>query len=486
MGCGDDSSSSSSEKEVATSKGDCVFAASPFGAGDGTPGDPYQVCTVAHFNEVGNYSDKYFLQVDNLNFIEESGHTPIGDFFGEYDGNDKAISNITVNETGLAAVFVQLTGTLKDITFSDISITGGSIGVAGVVGYNHGVIDGLTVSGNLTVASSDVEMPMGGVVLYNFGAMSDVTFDGRIISGMEPLDEVTETTTPDSYMGGLVAKNINGATISSSYASVILEGRKYMGGCVGSNEGSVSNIECDSIMSFTNFSYYIGGVMGFNSGTALLVTANTTMHNPYKYTGGIAGISSGTIEKAVASGGIYSFGWSGTGGLLGRNSVGATLSLSKSNVTLFTDTLPSPSSVGGLVGINYATIENSYSYGKIEVNDDVGDTGGIVGLNGGTGEITNTYSNSEMIGGADNNFNNGGVGDNDGTITASFFNSAKTEKDDDEDNDALSAEELMVQANFCVMNEEIPPACIAGTEWDFEDVWSIVDGQMPTLAWENE
>ena len=96
--------------------------------------------------------------------------------------------------------------------------------------------------------------------------------------------------------------------------------------------------------------------------------------------GGLVGINEGTVNNSYSTGSVT--GASRVGGLVGLNEEGAVSnSYSTGNVT-------GDDQVGGLVGLNYDTIDNSYSTANVTGNEDVG---GLAGYQSGT--VSNSYYN---------------------------------------------------------------------------------------------
>ncbi len=129
--------------------------------------------------------------------------------------------------------------------------------------------------------------------------------------------------------------------------------------------------------------------------------------NGGSYVGGLIGYNQGTVQNSYATGSVN--GGSRVGGLVGLNAGTVTNSYATGSVS-------GDSDVGGLVGYNsYSTVENSYATGNVSGNEYVG---GLVGVNWGT------VSNSNASGSASGNEYVGGlVGGNEyGTVSNSYAN----------------------------------------------------------------
>ena len=127
-------------------------------------------------------------------------------------------------------------------------------------------------------------------------------------------------------------------------------------------------------------------------------------------TGGLAGLNYGTISNIYATGSV-SGGSFPVGGLVGRNRGTISNSYATSNVA------GGIKNAGGLVGSNYGTISNSYATGN--VTGGAYQVGGLVGVNYGSGTVSTSYA----IGGVSGSSNVGGlIGLNSGTVNNSYWN----------------------------------------------------------------
>ncbi|WP_206193249.1 beta strand repeat-containing protein, partial [Aliarcobacter cryaerophilus] len=129
------------------------------------------------------------------------------------------------------------------------------------------------------------------------------------------------------------------------------------------------------------------------------------------YVGGLAGENNGLIQNSYSSGSVN--GNEQVGGLVGRNWGGGRVqnSYASGSVTGFNE-------VGGLVGRSEgSTIENSYATGNVSGHSDIhSHVGGLVGFNDGT--IENSYASGTVNG---DNWVGGLVGKKYGLIENSFY-----------------------------------------------------------------
>jgi uncharacterized protein (TIGR02145 family) len=232
------------------------------------------------------------------------------------------------------------------------------------------------------------------------------TFDGggKVISGVY-------VNSSDDYKGffGYV---VSGATIKNlGIAASYVNGRYYVGSLVGWNSGTITDCYVAGYVMSSNWhgsGSYVGGLAGSNKGTITNCYATVEMSRG-DFIGGLVGSNEGgTITDSYAAGNVEG---SPAGGLVGSNEGGTiTNSFATGDVK--------GSIAGGLVGKNdsydkpNSTITNSYAIGKVSGEYS---TGGLVGENNGT--ITDSYATGNVSG---RKSVGGLVGENNGTITDSY------------------------------------------------------------------
>ena len=166
---------------------------------------------------------------------------------------------------------------------------------------------------------------------------------------------------------------------------------------------------------------YDVGLFGyFSSGVIKDVgTVNATVTGLH-YVGGLVGINHGTVNNSYSAGNVQGFG--NIGGLVGVNYGNVANSSSTASVTSTSSPYGFPA--GGLVGWNRGTISNSYSTGSVTGDSDIG---GLVGDNGGT--VNNSYATGNVTG--DDSFIGGLVGANYfGTVSNSYATGRVTGSED--------------------------------------------------------
>ena len=327
-------------------------------------GDTFHISTEAHLqglaqlvnSEISDFSEKTIILIDDITLT--GNHTPIGNnltntrrFLGIFDGNSKAISNL--------------------------SISSGNWNYAGLFGYvgTNGQIKNLTVN----VSKINVGNYAGGLAAF-YASIKPIENCGvNIEYGIHSPSILSGSIT--YYLGGLIGYGDGAITITNSYTT-----------------GNVSDAIESLILSSSN-SCYSGGLIGYVNGTIEIINSYTTgnvsssarpyygNYHTYSYSGGLVGNASATIaiSNSYSTGNITSAGRGGSGGLVGHGIGSISNSYTMGNVYNLSDNDYS----GGLVGIGGGVITNCYAGGIISG----GFSGGIFGEKI-SGTSTSVYYNS--------------------------------------------------------------------------------------------
>lgn len=340
---------------------------------------PVRISNIPDFYNISENPNMHYILTADLTFQPKDDWKIVADttdvemgFSGTLDGNGHTIYGLSprVEENGRSSMFgIISTGTVRNLNLSgvnhknanviasiaaenygtvencnvldmDISLSGDTVSVGGLVGYNYGLIASSETTGEIYLNAKNATI--GGIAAYNEGFIEDVAFRGKIETKRE--DEVSE-----SIAGGIVgfmaagsvynaATNVNlrqsGTTVyqggitgilsegeiykTSSLGSIIAEApadlfsSSYSGGMTGLlSSGLVmhSFSDCD-IKEYTAKSYG-GGISGFSesgmiqqcySTGSLLQTTDNPMSNEVKsYLGGIVGYNDmGTVYSTVS------------------------------------------------------------------------------------------------------------------------------------------------------------------------------------------
>ena len=235
-----------------------------------------------------------------------SNWTPISDFAGTFDGNNKTITGLTINKStesnvGLFTSIVE-GGTVKNLTLDDVNITASS-NVGAIAGENRGTIENCSVSGKVAGLSDKV--------------------------------------------GGIAGLTCYG-TITDCHSSATVEGEAYVGGIAGQSEataGNASIIACYSTGNVTStissVGSYVGGVVGQNKFGAILTACYATgnVKGGSNFVGGVVGDNYGTVTACYHATGSVTGSIRTTGGVVGQNTqYGTTVTACYWNGTVTNDT----------------------------------------------------------------------------------------------------------------------------------------------------
>ena len=229
--------------------------------GTGSADEPFLIKTADdlkkfayHYNE-GRFSNNVHIQLFNdIDCGEDEGFTTIADntdatFYGVFDGNHKTIYNLTMTGVGLFGYVSKDdefgVGTIKDLTLSNINLTGesGCDATGGIVAElsDGAVVSNCSVENSIIACATNESNPeVGGIV----GCLNNSTVTGCTVKNVQVKAETTYTgSRASSYAGGIAgnvdigtvsACEVENATIRSSH--VAADGYQSAGGIVGSCE----------------------------------------------------------------------------------------------------------------------------------------------------------------------------------------------------------------------------------------------------------
>ncbi len=312
---------------------------------------------------------------------------------------------------GTLGSFDDPSGRVRDVRLVDAFIASGDdatlSGVAaGLVATNLGTVDNVYVNAYLRGTQ-----PVGGIVAFNYPgatvshAYADITIDAHAAG---------------TGIGGVVGENFGTVDASSARGSINASGIDLhdgggltastgIGGLVGQNlGGTVSASSADVDITATN-SLQVGGLVGLNFWGSTIIDSSAS------------GDVNVTWANSLVNGLSY-------GGLVGDNNGGAIIHSSASgNLTVGTAGGEGQfvTDIGGLVGTNEAdlfgfggTIDNSTASGNVSVNGSGFSIGGAVGNNF-FGAISGVSASGNVSGGPATDGLGGLVGSNTGAISQS-------------------------------------------------------------------
>lgn len=274
------------------------LAFAQFSGGQGTAASPYQVANVTDLNNVRNYLLSYFIQTADIDLTGNTNWEPIAGggtaflFTGNYNGNGKIISNLTITRSGSA-----------------------NVGLFGHLG--QGTATDPAVIRNVHLVNVNVS-----------GARGTGSLVGRVTGNIYTLIEACSATgetgkrnvTGDAATGGLVGSN-NSVTETPGGAN-----NPIISKCYADIDVLYSGVEAISPLGAEKY----GGLAGCNQKGTILdsyargsVTANKTSTWAVYNVGGLAGciIYRGVVERSYSTGLVSGTGATSIGGLVGNNSV---------------------------------------------------------------------------------------------------------------------------------------------------------------------
>lgn len=327
----------------------------PANAAIGTVGNPYQISTAAHFDQLRSNPHWSAIVTVAVTLDDVADWVPVGTPENPYTGtftklaaiiSPVRISRLHITNSGTspleyAGLFGVNRGKISNIDVADatVSIAGGAINIGAVAGINAGIIENVFLSGSSVVCYyGTAAVDIGGIAGLNLGTIQN----SRNISN-----------------GVLLSAHVSNAETSfyySVYATVINNSAVYAGGIAGKNAGTIS--ACFA---------------GDNTSDAIETTGGNVFSS--RFAGGLAGrnaenaiiINCYTSQNAVVAGG-----------------------LNLSSIY---------SAAGGITATNNGIIRNVYTYSYLIKTylTETGYVGGIAGEQGATGMIYNSLSiNTEI------------------------------------------------------------------------------------------
>ncbi len=391
-------------------------------SGSGSATNPYQIKTrydleyMAYVTRDKNLYNCYFILVNDITltgYNDSNSWTPIGGntsagvdatkpFRGHFDGNNKTISGLYVNQTNRANGWTDYIGlfgvigpgaVIKDLTvnatFKGLELIGG------IAGYAYGNTDGFTISNctaNVTITGGYY---LGGIVgRADNGVISNCKTGGSLTRPTSI--SYTAPSNAWDYTLEVIKKDSNGNGIYGCLGGVVGVGENItISKCV--NDVTVVTNQTGNASNFA----YVGGVAGYIMNKSLVVDCENK-HNivGVHYVGGIVGTAVGTggvntpqiiscisysnsanpIRYVQATGGVG-------GGILGCGKMTIIRGCqNKSNVIGYNH-------MGGIVGNIVSSaqrgsvVEDCINGGKISGTDVY--IGGIVGASGSVDSATN-------------------------------------------------------------------------------------------------
>ena len=352
-------------------------------------------------------------------------------FSGDFDGNNKTVSNLHIDETSIGNVgfFAGLSQSAKvhDVTFSGAVVEGGSSSYSGVVAGNSlGIVE------NCRVNTSSVSGNYAGALVGN---------NSRQVNNCN----VSNVEIDASYSGGGIAGvsygKIEYCTVSGSDTKIIASGLSASaGGIVGqtSQESHISTsgrlLKCavDGITVSGSWAGGIAGENGFGILAQCVVTRTSIVH------------AANTASCRI-------------GGVVGYNSRGDIIASYSANSTVGEEGLASEA-IGGIVGYNFNSAANVYGCYSTNVsllgNATESGKGAIAGYNS-SGHVISCYAVLPQ-----------------GVTGITLIGKGTA---------AEHSVEVGESDYYSLINDVDEIKCADGTVWNAEEIWNLTASGYPTI-----
>ena len=269
--------------------------------GSGTIDDPFLVYHQNHLKQLGNTTPinylqggYFFKQIDDITLVGEWDPIGknIGPFTGNYDGNDRTISNLKIsngNSSFYAALFNSMDrSSISNLTLRNADIFGQD-NSAFLCGYiENSIIENIKVEGNISIETPWENNPIGVIGGYSY----DTTFRDVSVTGVVNLSK--NENYAGGYHGGLIGYcvkcNFSNCCVDSPEG--IIKGRYNTGGLIGGSDNDTTINNCYTRTNLKVYDQAVGGLIG-QCGSVVNNSYSdcqiTTTQNSLTYAGGLIG-----------------------------------------------------------------------------------------------------------------------------------------------------------------------------------------------------
>jgi hypothetical protein len=310
--------------------------------------------------------------------------------------------------------------------------------------------------------------PFSGVFDGNGHAIRNLTIDNSVGS---------------DYLG--LFGYLNGATVPNlRLENVNITASGLMSMYVGALAGSIFNTQlsgCSTSGNIASPDSTVGGLVGYaetDSSPAIVSLEDCVSVVGVQggtFVGGLVGTQGGCGILRCQANGLVT-GWQSVGGLVGMNVGGTIEQCSSASGILAND---SSNYAGGMVGLFFGTLTDSYAAGSLILGSNRSYSGGLVGNNYGT--ILRSYSACLIEWGSNNSSLGGLVGNTGGTVSDSFWDVWASGVSFSAGGIGLGTDEMMQLSTYTNAGWDFDPESVDGTP----AVWRIRDGYgYPQLVWQ--
>ena len=296
---------------------------------------------------------------------QNSDEEQLKGFAGIFDGNNHWIKGLVIeSDNKYQGLFGYLSGTVRNVVIKDSYISG-SEGVGAFVGLNAGKIENCKIENTIIKGKDKVGGFAGiGMTNSNFSGCVSEKNKCKIIG--------------NNNVGGIVGYLNNNSAISNCENRSTVTGKDYVGGIIGISFFGTDVSNCLSTEGNIEGKDYVGGLIGYSQ-SQIEKCFNKSNISADSYVGGLVGLNyvMGNISASFNYGDISSNG-DFIGGITGVNN--ATIVSTYNNGKVMSNNLEKEVSIGGISGQNLSegAVNNSYNVGKISGK---GAIGGIIGAN---------------------------------------------------------------------------------------------------------
>lgn len=211
--------------------------------------NPIYIETVEDFLNLEDDYNAYYQLVNDLDFSEVEEFTPLflsRAFSGNFDGNNKTLSNITINKRHTyTALIGRNAGTIKNLNIENMNIdlsgtAQSSQYISFLAGRNTGTIE------NVSITNSKIVTHFSHSGLIRIGGISAYSESGSKIndSTVDVIFDITSISRTEYNIGG-IAGQLNGGSMSDNKAKTKIDiynsTTAYIGGTVGLMDASTIN-----------------------------------------------------------------------------------------------------------------------------------------------------------------------------------------------------------------------------------------------------
>ena len=315
----------------------------------------------------GNYRQEANIDLMNVAW------TPVGNntnrFTGACDGNQKTISRLSINNTGLDYVglfgAIGVGGLVQNYTIVDVNITGRNY-VGSMAGHSEGSITNCRTDGK--ISGTDYS---GGIAGYLTGSSIKACYSSGAVNGRD-------------WVGGIVGYLTVGNNVETCENTAVINGRDRVGGIAGYVFTTDGDSENGSIINACKNTGAIIGTGTMTGGIAGQIRNNNIVKNCYS-TGNISGVNNvggvagnvyytgSVVECCYASGTVS--GTTGIGGVAGLVSTGGAV---RNSVALNPVVQASASNIGRMVYQVGGNLINNLAWDGMSNGSGIPFTGGAM------------------------------------------------------------------------------------------------------------